>query len=130
MTGKCARAMQMLSGYMETTLETAEAQDWQSEIQFDLTGEDPFYISIAKTRVELHAGRTDNPDVVLSGRSDIFFDILIGRLDPDEAYVMKKYAVSGSVVEAMKFRRICELTEQAHKSTFSALKTFGKFAFK
>jgi putative sterol carrier protein len=120
----------MLSGYMGSTLEVAEMQDWQSEIQFDLNGEDPFYISIAKTHVELHTGRVDDPDVVLSGRSDIFFDILIGRLDPDEAYIMKKYDVSGSVVEAMKFRRICELTEQTHKTTFSALKTFGKFAFK
>jgi putative sterol carrier protein len=122
--------MQMLSGYMSSTLETAEMGDWQSEIQFDLAGEDPFYISIARTQVDLHTGKIGNPDVVLSGRSDTFFDILIGKLDPDEAYVMKKYDVSGSVVEAMKFRRICELTEQAHKTTFSALKAFGKFAFK
>ena len=130
MTGKCARAMQMLSGYMGSTLEVAEMRDWHSQIQFDLTGEDPFYISIAGTQVELHTGRADDPDVVLSGRSDIFFDILVGTIDSDEAYIMKKYDVSGSVVEAMKFRRICELTERAHQATFSALKTFGKIAFK
>jgi len=120
----------MLSGYMGDTLATTDEQDWQSEIQFDLTGEEPFYISIDKTHVEFRSGRIDNPDVVLSGRSATFFDVIIGKLDPDEAYIMKKYDVRGSIVDAMKFRRICELTEEAHKTTFSALKTFGKFALK
>ncbi|HUK28753.1 MAG TPA: SCP2 sterol-binding domain-containing protein [Candidatus Acidoferrales bacterium] len=130
MTGKCARAMQMLSGYMGNTLAANNEQDWQSEIQFDLAGEEPFYISIDKTQVKFRIGRVDNPDVVLSGRSATFFDVMIGKLDPDEAYIMKKYDVKGSVVDAMRFRRICELTEEAHKTTFSALKTFGKLAFK
>lgn len=122
--------MQMLTGYIGATLEVAKMQAWESVVQFDLSGEDPFYVSIAKTEAKLHAGKADNPDVVLSGRSDVFFDILIGKLNPDEAYIMKKYSVSGSVVEAMRFRRICELTEQAHKTTFSTLRTFGKFVFK
>jgi len=122
--------MQMLSGYMGSTLATTDEQDWQSEIQFDLTGEEPFYISIDKAQVKFHIGRIDNPDVVLSGRSATFFDVMIGKLDPDEAYIMKKYDVKGSIVVAMRFRRICELTEEAHKTTFSALKTFGKLAFK
>jgi putative sterol carrier protein len=122
--------MQMLSGYMGTTLATTGEQHWRSEIQFDLAGEEPFYISIDKTHVKFNVGRIDNPDVVLSGRSATFFDVMIGKLDPDEAYIMKKYDVKGSVVDAMRFRRICELTEEAHKTTFSALKTFGKLAFK
>jgi len=120
----------MLSGYMGNTLAANNEQDWQSEIQFDLAGEEPFYISIDKTQVKFRIGRVDNPDVVLSGRSATFFDVMIGKLDPDEAYIMKKYDVKGSVVDAMRFRRICELTEEAHKTTFSALKTFGKLAFK
>jgi hypothetical protein len=46
------------------------------------------------------------------------------------AYMMKKYTVKGSVVDAMKFRRISELTEQAHKTTFSLMKAMGKITFK
>jgi len=41
---------------------------------------------------------------------------------------MKKYNVKGSVVDAMKFRRISELTEAKHKTAFSVLKTVGKIA--
>lgn len=105
-------------------------EGWQSIIQFDFVGEDPFYLAISGNAADFHEGRAESPDVVLSGRSDVFFDVMTGKLDPDEAYMMKKYAVKGSVVDAMKFRRISELTEQAHKSTFSLMKAVGKIAFK
>ena len=103
-------------------------EDWKSDIQFDLIGEDPFYLQISNAAASFHNGKLENPDVVLSGRSDAFFDVITGKLDPDEAYVMKKYDVKGSVVDAMKFRRISELTEARHKTAFSLLKTVGKIA--
>ena len=127
MTGKCGRAIQALSKFIGSTNETkAILEDWSSAIQFDLIGEDPFYLQISNAAASFHNGKVENPDVVLSGRSDAFFDIITGRLDPDEAYVMKKYEVKGSVVDAMKFRRISELTEAKHKTAFSVLKTVGK----
>ena len=92
-----------------------------------MIGEDSFYLQIANAAASFHNGKVENPDVVLSGRSDaFFFDVITGKLDPDEAYVMKKYAVKGSVVDAMKFRRISELTEARHKTAFSVLKTVAK----
>ncbi len=127
MTGKCGRAIQALSKFIGPTSQTkAILDDWSSVIQFDLIGEDPFYLQIANAAASFHNGKVENPDVVLSGRSDAFFDVITGKLDPDEAYVMKKYAVKGSVVDAMKFRRISELTEARHKTAFSVLKTVGK----
>ncbi len=91
-----------------------------------MIGEDEFYLEISHAAANFHNGKFENPDVVLSGRSDAFFDVITGKLDPDEAYVMKKYTVKGSVVDAMKFRRISELTEARHKTAFSLLKTVGK----
>lgn len=131
MTGKCGRAIQALSKFIGSTNETkAILEDWKSDIQFDLIGEDPFYLQISNASASFHNGKVENPDVVLSGRSDAFFDVITGKLDPDEAYVMKKYDVKGSVVDAMKFRRISELTEARHKTTFSLLKTVGKIAMR
>ena len=131
LAGKCGRAVQMLSRYIGSTPEVkGMLEGWQSIIQFDFVGEDPFYLTISGNAANFHEGRAESPDVVLSGRSDVFFDVMTGKLDPDEAYMMKKYAVKGSVVDAMKFRRISELTEQAHKSTFSLMKAVGKIAFK
>jgi len=113
---------------------TPEVKDlvegWRSVVQFELIGEEPFYITFEEQEAEFHEGRSDNPDVVLSGRSEVFFDVITGKLDPDKAYMMKKYAVKGSVVDAMKFRRISEIVEESHKSTFSVLKTLGKVAFR
>ena len=111
MTGKCGRAVQTLSRYIASTPETkAILENWDSTIQFDLTGEDPFYLQVSGAGTQFHEGRAENPDVILSSRSNTFFDVITGRLDPDEAYMMKRYSVKGSVVDAMKFRRISELT--------------------
>lgn len=129
MTGKCGRSIQALAKFIGPSNETKTIlEDWSSVIQFDLIGEDPFYLQISNGATSFHNGKVENPDVVLSGRSDAFFDVITGKLDPDEAYVMKKYAVKGSVVDAMKFRRISELTEARHKTAFSVLKTVGKIA--
>lgn len=118
-----------MSRFIGSTPETkAMLADWSSVIQFDLVGEDAFYLQISGAAASFHNGKVENADVVLSGRSDAFFDVITGKLDPDEAYVMKKYNVKGSVVDAMKFRRISELTEEKHKTAFSVLKTFGKIA--
>jgi len=120
-----------LSRYIEPTLQTQDILDgWSSTIQFDLLGEDAFYLTIAANSAKFHEGKAEHPDVVLSGRSDVFFDIITGKLDPDEAYMMKRYVVKGSIVDAMKFRRVSELTEQAHKGIFSLLKAVGKVAIK
>ena len=129
--GKCGRAVQLLSRYVGSTPDVKElVEGWRSVVQFDLIGEEPFYLTLEEQAAEFHEGRSDNPDVVLSGRSEVFFDVITGKLDPDRAYMMKKYAVKGSVVDAMKFRRISEIVEESHKSTFSVLKTLGKVAFR
>jgi len=129
--GKCGRAVQLLSRYVGSTPEVKDlVEGWRSVVQFELIGEEPFYINFEDQKTEFHEGRSDNPDVVLSGRSEVFFDVITGKLDPDKAYMMKKYAVKGSVVDAMKFRRISEIVEESHKSTFSVLKTLGKVAFR
>ena len=129
--GKCGRAIQLLSRYVGSTPEVKELVDgWSSVVQFELLGEEPFYLTLEEQQAEFHEGRSDDADVVLSGRSEVFFDVITGKLDPDRAYMMKKYAVKGSVVDAMKFRRISEIVEESHKSTFSVLKTLGKVAFR
>ncbi len=129
--GKCGRAIQLMSRYVESTPQIKEiVENWSSIIQFDLIGEEPFYLQLDEASAKFHEGSAENPDVVLSGRSEVFFDVISGKLDPDSAYMMKKYVVKGSVVDAMKFRKISELVEESHKSTFSVLKTLGKVAFR
>ena len=131
MTGKCGKAIQALSRFIGSTSDPQNIlKDWSSTIQFDLIGEDPFYLSISDGSASFHEGKAGTPDVTLSGRSETFFDVITGKLDPDEAYTMKKYDVRGSVVDAMKFRRISELTEAKHKAMFSVLKKVGGIAFR
>lgn len=131
MAGKCGKAIQALSRFIGSASDPQNLlDDWDSIIQFDLIGEEPFYLAISDGSANFHEGKIDNPDVVFSGRSDTFFDVITGKLDPDEAYTMKRYDVKGSVVDAMKFRRISELTEEKHKAMFSVLKKVGGIAFR
>jgi len=131
MTGKCGKAIQALSRFIDTTNDPKKIlSDWSSIIQFDLIGEEPFYLTISGGSASFNEGKVEAPDAVLSGKSNTFFDVITGKLDPDVAYAMKKYDVKGSVVDAMKFRRVSELTEERHKATFSILKKVGGIAFR
>jgi putative sterol carrier protein len=131
LVGKCARAIKMLSGYIGSTPEVKELMDgWQSVVEFDLRGEEPFHLAISGNTAEFRQGKAERADVILASSSDVFFDVITGKLDADEAFMMKRYTVKGSVIDAMKFRRISEMTEEHHKTVFSFLKTASKIAFK
>lgn len=124
---KCNRALGMLVNYANKTKEVKDfIADWQSVIQFDLRGEEPFYVKAQKGELSMEVGRHLKPDVVFEGSSDVFFDILTNQIDPDDAFLMKRYEIIGSIFDAIRFRHLAELTQNAHKTTFSVLRRLSR----
>ncbi|MDG6994515.1 MAG: SCP2 sterol-binding domain-containing protein [Nitrososphaerota archaeon] len=130
MAGKCSRAISLLADYMNKTSEVKNfISGWSSAIQFDLSGEDPFgLVFSADGRVDFKTGKLDRPDVTFYCNSDLFFQVITGKVDQDEAFSNGLVDVKGSIFDSVKFRHAAELTQEKHSTLFAALRAFSRFA--
>ena len=78
---------------------------WSSTIQFDLSGEDPFgLVFTTDGNVSFKNGILEDPDVIFYCKSDLFYQILTGKKDQDEAFSNGLVEVKGSIIDSVKFR--------------------------
>ena len=129
MAGKCSRAITLLTDYMNKTPEVKSfTSGWSSSIQFDLAGEEPFGVVFTPDgAVSFKSGRLDEPEVTFYCSSDLFFQILTGKRDQDEAFSNGLVEVKGSIIDSVKFRHAAELTQENHSALFSTLRAFSRF---
>lgn len=131
MAGKCARAVSLLVDYMNRTKEVKDfTRGWESRILFDLTGEDPFGI-IFPENIDLSAKfvdhKLDNPDVIFYSSSELFFGMLTGKIDQDEAFSNGLVDIKGSIFDSVKFRHAAEITQEKHSALFTVLRAVSRF---
>ncbi len=129
MIGKCSRAISLLCDYMNKTSEVKSFIDgWSSNIQFDLSGEDPFaVIFLPEGNVNFKTGRLERADVTFYANSDLFYQLLTGRADQDQAFSNGLVEIRGSIIDSVKFRHAAELTQENHKTLFTALRALSRF---
>jgi len=120
--GKCGRSISFVVRYANRT-EKAKAlmEGWNKTMQFRLGGEEPFYIKAENQRLTFFNGVSEAPDVILKGEAAVFFDIITGKIDQDEAFLTKKYGFEGSIMDGVKFRHLFDVTQQAHARVFGLL---------
>lgn len=130
MTGKCARAVSLLVDYMNRTKEVKEfAKGWESRILFDLTGESPFGVVFPKESTEsikFIDRRVENPDVVFYSNAELFFGMLTGKIDQDQAFSDGLVDVRGSIFDSVKFRHAAEITQEEHRTLFTVLRAVSR----
>lgn len=128
MAGKCSRAISLLVQYMNKTSELPEAlAGWESRILFELDGEAPFAVIFSKDgKATFENGRVRDPDVTLYCDSDLFYGIMTGRVNQDDAFSLGLVEIRGSIVDSVKFRHASELTEKRHAMLFGALRAVSK----
>ncbi len=131
MPGKCARAVSLLVDYMNKTKEVKDfIQGWDSTILFDLSGESPFGIIFPKDgrmQIDFVDKRLESPDVVFYANSDLFFGMLTGKIDQDEAFSDGLVDVKGSIIDSVKFRHAAEITQEKHSTLFTVLRAVSRF---
>ena len=120
--GKCGRSISFVVWYANRT-EKAKAmmEGWNKTMQFRLIGENPFYIKAENQKLRFFNGTSDTPDVTLKGEAAVFFEIITGKVDQDEAFLTKKYEFEGSIMDGVKFRHLFDVTQQAHAQVFGLL---------
>jgi putative sterol carrier protein len=130
MAGKCARAISLLADYMNRTSETREfISGWESKIRFELSGEKPFgLVSNGDGSVSFKGEeRIENPDVIFYSDSEVFYKLITGREDQDEAFSNGLVEVKGSIFDSVKFRHAAEITQEKHSTLFTTLRALSRF---
>jgi putative sterol carrier protein len=129
MAGKCSRAISLLANYMNKTKETKDfISDWKSTIRFELGGEEPFGLVFnGDGSVTFSAQKLENPDVIFYSNSDVFYKLITGREDQDEAFSNGLVEVKGSIFDSVKFRHAAEITQEKHSTLFTTLRTLSRF---
>ena len=129
MVGKCARAVTLLVDYMNKTREVKEfASGWESRIEFELTGENPFGVVFSKnSEINFVDYKLENPDVVFFSNADVFYGMLTGKVDQDEAFSNGLVDVKGSIFDSVKFRHAAEITQEKHSALFTVLRAVSRF---
>lgn len=101
-------------------------EDWSTAgprvVQFELSDEDPFYVEISDGKASFHSGKSSQSNVAFRSRGDIFFRMLIGQTNPDEAYSRQKYDILGSIDDAVRFRYIAEIVQKSHGGLISIMR--------
>jgi putative sterol carrier protein len=130
MPGKAARAIELLADYMNKTKEVKEfVSGWESQIEFSLTGEKPFGVLFSPDGgVKFHDGKIENPDVIFYASSDLFYGMLTGKIDQDEAFSNGQVDVKGSIFDSVRFRHAAEITQEKHTALFTVLRAVSRFS--
>ncbi len=124
--GKCARAIKTFVSFANRTPAAKEIMEgWDRTIQFNLDGEDPMYVKIENGKASFHEGKAE-PNLVFRGNSELFYKVITNEIDPEEAFVSRKYEVQGPITDATKFRRLGEAVQASHTRTFGLLRKFSK----
>ena len=124
---KCAFAVKLLAFYANRTKEVKdEIEGIDTSIQFDIEGEKPINVKITDGRLAVSNGRLQEPGATIKSKADVFFKVMTQAIDPEEAFTKGKYVIEGSVIDAIRFRRIGDVTMKAHKFTFDLLSKLAK----
>ncbi|MGV9174184.1 MAG: SCP2 sterol-binding domain-containing protein [Promethearchaeia archaeon] len=80
--------------------------NWDMIFQFNLEGQDPFYLQIQDTKGKLHDGQAENPDIVMSGNPRAIMKICNAQGDFTHAISREKITIEhGKVMEVIRLTR-------------------------
>jgi len=115
--GKCATTIRFLAWLVNRSPAVrSQLANWNRTVQFSLSGEKPFFVTISDNRMKYGLGEADKPDLVFVSKSEDFFDVMIGRTKFDQGFSKGSYSIHGSITDAVKLMRIAELALESHSA--------------
>lgn len=96
---------------MPSYFQPAEAADMVADVQFKLTGQEPgtYYLHIEKGQCTFNEGESANPRTTVQCKSEVWQEIIMGTLDPFQAFMQGKLQMSGDLGLAMRLQRLFQL---------------------
>ena len=89
---------------------------WDRIVQFNITGEAPFYLTFASGQILLSDGVHEKPDLTLKGAEDVFYRLMTGELDGMKAFMLGQFKFEGQFKDAARFAQIGETFRKSEKS--------------
>ena len=86
---------------------------WDRVVQFNLSGETPFYLTFSEGTIVLSDGLHDKPDLALNGTEDVFYRLMTGELDRIKAFMLGQFKFEGQLKDAAKFADIGEAVRKS-----------------
>ncbi|MHA1291426.1 MAG: SCP2 sterol-binding domain-containing protein [Promethearchaeota archaeon] len=84
--------------------------DWDMTFQFNLNGEDPFYLEIKNRKAKLFDGKASNPEVVMTGDNNAIVKICHGKGDFTHAISREEISVEqGKVMDVIRLTKAITL---------------------
>jgi putative sterol carrier protein len=85
-----------------------KAGNLNATVQFDLTGDGggQWYAQVADGKCTVEKGTTANPTATIRMAADDYADLVTGKLNPVNAFMMGKVKVEGDLNTVMKFQTL------------------------
>ncbi len=93
---------------MPREFKSDKAGDFDATIQFDLSGDNggQWYVVIADGNAAIEEGEAADAKAVIRMNASDFADMMTGKLDPMNAFMMGKVKVEGDLNAVMKFQTL------------------------
>ncbi|HSM55291.1 MAG TPA: SCP2 sterol-binding domain-containing protein [Candidatus Sulfomarinibacteraceae bacterium] len=93
---------------MPEMFNAAKAGGFDATVQFDLGGDNggQWYVVIADGNVAVEKGQADEPSATIRMDAGDFTQMMSGKLDPMNAFMMGKVKVEGDLNTVMKFQTL------------------------
>lgn len=90
--------------------------DWEMSFQFNLDGEEPFYVEIKDQTATISEGTKPDAEIIMSGDSDAIVRVCQGKGDFTHAISREQIKVEqGKVMDVIRLTRAITLVLQSRK---------------
>jgi len=85
-----------------------EMKSWNKVFQFQIEGEEPFYIEFSSGEMKISKGTHPSPTATLIMEKTVLEQIVNGEMDAMAAFVRGKMRITGNVLETAHLRKMLE----------------------
>jgi putative sterol carrier protein len=86
-----------------------EIKSWNKVYQFVVKEGGEFYIEIKDGKITVAEGKHPSPIATLTTDEETLKKILSGELDAMKAFMMRKIAITGNVLDTMNLKKLIDL---------------------
>ena len=85
-------------------------EDVSSEIYVDVRNGTPFHVKLDQGRISIRTGKPEKPDATIKTQKETLRKIISGKLSQEDAFNKKIVETAGSIMDAMRFRHVLNVT--------------------
>ena len=83
-----------------------ELSSWSKTFQFEVSDEDPYFVTIEKGKISLEDGKSPSPAATINASGMVLSELFAGKLNAIQAFMGGQLKVSGDIVSAQKLTSI------------------------